>query len=70
MNERDIPSVPITTLAGVASLTDRKYTIIYIILLPNNFGGISLHIMALGVLWFCNCVIATNSLFHSTVQIN
>lgn len=25
MNERDIPSVPITTLAGVASLTDCKY---------------------------------------------
>lgn len=25
MNERDIPSVPITTLAGVASLTDCEY---------------------------------------------
>lgn len=31
MNERDIPSVPITTLAGVASLTGCKYEIIYLL---------------------------------------
>lgn len=26
MADRDIPSVPVTTLAGLASLSDRKYT--------------------------------------------
>lgn len=38
MNERDIPSVPITTLAGVASLTDCKYV--------NNISKIKSHFTA------------------------
>lgn len=30
MNDREIPSVPVTTLAGLASVSDREYKLIYL----------------------------------------